>query len=352
MIDDITIEVSNGTESIAFHGSKHESILSSALRQGVALRYHCASGICASCRASLATGSAISDDTGTVVRDINGDGDAKDVLLCKTRPQTDCKIVLSYSLDELSSEFIEPDYCHGTVVSVQHLGGNLYDLSVELSANRPFHPGQYALVSIDGDTTRRAYSMASYRPGASAHRYIIALNEQGRVSKALCAADIIGQKLSVFGPLGHCYPKMDEFQDIVLIVGGSGVSVALAMMEWYLSHSLDKKDVSIRLFWGVRELHDSTLLTSLDEAASRLGDSSITVCYDACQDVSAQENKKYLRFFEGNPADAATSYDTPIIGDDTGVFISGSSGFVEHVTRTLMLETSVEVSHIRSDSFA
>lgn len=353
MTEDIIIEVSNGAESIEFRGQRNETILSSALRQGVALRYHCASGICATCRVSLQTGSvAIADAESDTPIHANDRGQPADVLLCKARPLTDCTMVAPYSLEELSKRFIQPAYFDGTVDTLQHLGGNLYELSVRLSDDMPFNPGQYALISIDNGNVCRAYSMASYCPGASSHRYIIALNEKGSVSKLLCAADIVGQKLSLFGPLGHCYPYAGEFKDIVLIVGGSGVSVALAMLEWYQSNALDQNGMSLKIFWGVRALHNSTLLNALDDAVSTESGPSITVCYDTCPDAAAQKNKKQLRFFEGNPADAATEDDTLTIDESTGVFISGSSAFVEHVTRVLMLETCVEPSNIRSDSFA
>src|SRR5699024_6627666 len=101
-----------------------------------------------------------------------------------------------------------------------------------------------------------------------------------------------------------------------LIVGGSGLSVALAILEWYEINQLDKDNVSLKIFWGVRELYNSVLLDSLDKVAQHLNNLSITVCYDACLDLVVQKDRKYLQFFEGNPADAAMDDDALIINEN------------------------------------
>ena len=79
------------------------------------------------------------------------------------------------------------------------------------------------------------------------------------MSPQLCDINNIGMQLQGYGPLGKAYIRPSKDKEIVMLVGGSGVSVALSTLEWAISsHYIDDRHLTI--FWGVREHRPSTLL--------------------------------------------------------------------------------------------
>lgn len=131
-----------------------------------------------------------------------------------------------------------------------------------------FVPGQFLtlLVTIDGETHRRAYSICE---GGGGEVAITAKRiAGGRVSTYLHERLRVGDVIPVLGPSGEftVAPDPAASRELVLIAGGSGITPIIAIARAVLATEPHSK---VALVFGNRRPDDIIFRAALDELAAR-----------------------------------------------------------------------------------
>ncbi|MCZ6807800.1 MAG: ferredoxin--NADP reductase [Deltaproteobacteria bacterium] len=136
-----------------------------------------------------------------------------------------------------------------------------------------FKPGQFLSVdvTVDGETLRRAYSLASAcLPGVPVHITVKRIAD-GRVSSHLNDTIEPGDTLFVLGPSGNftIEPRAVNERHFVMLAGGSGITPIMSLLETVLHH---EKRSKVTLIYGNRGWDDIIFRERLARLTEELGD--------------------------------------------------------------------------------
>ncbi|MFQ1064385.1 2Fe-2S iron-sulfur cluster-binding protein [Bordetella trematum] len=334
-----------GAAAPVFIADHNETLLQAGLRQAAPLDYLCGSGGCGSCEARLLQGTVClaAEEGSPLVVGQEGEA-APRVLLCQSRPRTDC--VLQLRLAAALPQAATPSQLPATLSDIRPLGGDLYQVTLALPRTLPYLAGQYLMVQAPGLPGQRAYSIAGVDPDTGRVRLIVAQRGEGCFSRWLTDPAHVGQALLAFGPMGRASLAPRPEQDMVVIAGGSGISVGLAALQWAASERFLARR-RMWLFWGVRDAGQVAALT--DELAARQRGQAglhIAVCSDAAPPAQALG----VACEQGYPVDRLTARED-IDWTAAAVYVTGPPAMVAHTLRTLLTQTDIEPDAISSDNF-
>ncbi|TEA79936.1 FAD-binding oxidoreductase [Allopusillimonas ginsengisoli] len=338
----------NDYAAVAVEG---ESVLQAGLRQSVPLSYHCASGSCGSCKARLVQG-ALNVYTGAdfiqVSHPVGQTSVGPEVHLCQSHAVTDCIFEASCD-DKAPAELPTPKHYVALLKDVQSLGSGLHRLLVEFDDAVRFLPGQYVMLDAKAGGRARAYSVANFEQNSRQLEFILSCNPNGAVSPLLCDANSIGRELRGYGPLGKAYvlPKPDK--ELVMLVGGSGVSVALSALQWAISTQYTQHR-RLTIFWGVRDTSPVDLIRVFNRCVATHPNIQVAICSDVAPSAQDSVQFPHVDFFEGYPADHIVN-DASISWEDKEVYISGPPPMVDYTVRQLMINTEIDLADVKCDSF-
>lgn len=328
-----------------------ESVLQAGLRQSVPLNYHCASGSCGSCSARLIQGTLkVYTSTGCeqVSQADDHECEAPKVHLCQSHALSDCIVQVTYDV-EAPPELATPKHYAASLDDVRPLGSGLFRLSVGFDDAVRFLPGQYVMLDAQRGGRSRAYSVANFAKESRRLEFILSCNPEGAVSPVLCDTKSIGMQLRGYGPLGKAYVLPKQNKELVMVVGGSGVSVALSALEWAISSNYtDHRRLTI--FWGVRDTTATDLIDMFNKCAARHSNIHVAVCSDITPSMQDRERFAYVEFFKGYPADHIVK-SAELNWSDKEVYISGPPAMVDYTVRQLMIHTEIDIADIKCDSF-
>jgi ferredoxin-NADP reductase len=185
------------------------------------------------------------------------------------------------------------------------------------------------LTAPDGYTASRSYSVASAPDGSNEIELTVERFPEGEVSSFLHDEVVIGDELEVRGPIGGWFVWRAD-TPALLLGGGSGVVPLMAMLR--LAHRMGRSDL-VHLIVSTRTPEDLYY-------AAELADLQQTVLFTR-------------RIPEGwrRPAGRLTTADLPdSIGEETTVYVCGSSGFSDAAT-DILLQAGVANERIRVERF-
>lgn len=325
-----------------------ERLLCAGLRQGVALPYECATGTCGSCRARVVAGEVEHLWPEAPGARLLG-GAPEGVLLCQSAPRGDC--VVEVAAGASSSPAVarsSPDRYAGDIVEVVPEGEGLATVRVRLDRPMAFLPGQFALVSNGLVPGFRAYSMANCAPAADTLRFVVRHKEGGALSPWLSSGAAAGGRVHLFGPLGAAHLRPGEDGDLVAVVGGSGVAVALSLLEWAAQQD-DAEGGRVWVVCGLRTTSAAGLLRELDDHVRRLGDRARLILA-LSEEPAGAAVPAGIEVRHGLVNDVAQERLAGTWGDKT-VFVAGPPPMVRNTLRTLIAKARVHPGRIRYDSF-
>lgn len=345
----------NATINMRYQGVDHplecdpgESILYAALRQGVPVPYECATGTCGSCRAELVSGEVQflwSEAPGRAAL-----RSEQDILLCQSTCTTACEIHPRSVSTEVPASL--PGYFSGVVASTSVDTQGLAHVQLNLSSPITFLPGQFVLIAMNGVEGFRAYSPAHDGKQVSQLTFIVRIQNGGRLSPKLCAIDAVGAPVRVFGPLGVAHIQPGKDKDLTVVVGGSGIGVALALLDWAVeTRHFDRHRLDV--VCGLRSSGSTRIVSQLQELAGKYPDQLriVLALSEEPEGLAHSMKAGHLHIASGMAHEVAKRCLEDAWADRV-VFVAGPPPMVNGTLRMLLREAKVKPECIRYDSFA
>lgn len=264
----MTYRIAEERLGAAFECADDDVVLRAGLRAGLPLPYECNVGGCGSCKFELVEGEIVDlwpASPGITDRDRG----RKRHLACQSRPVSDCRIKMigRGEIDEAPL----PARVSATLVRVEDLTHDMREFRFRSDRPAAFLPGQYALLSLPGLGSIRAYSMSNLANDAGEWHFIVRRVPGGAATSMLFHLEV-GARVDLDGPYGRAYLRTGTARNVVCIAGGSGLSPMIGIARG-LDRLAPAEGRSIDFFYGGRSADDicgEALLRDLPRLGSRL----------------------------------------------------------------------------------
>ena len=235
--------------------SPDETILQSALREGVSLPYGCRNGSCGICKGKILTGTV---DYGryneeTLTEEEKQTGMA---LFCCASPRSDL-IIECHEISAIKD--IEIKTLPSRVEKLERIASDVMIISLKLPANQrlQFLAGQYIDILLKNGK-RRSFSLAN-APHDDEVLQLHARNYPGGVfAEHVFTKMKVKDILRFEGPLGSFFLRdTPEEVPIIFLASGTGFAPIKSILEhiFYQETGKDQKRTMV-LYWGVRTKAD------------------------------------------------------------------------------------------------
>ncbi len=244
----------NGSDQV-IDVQKNETILSAALRAGIAFPNSCRVGGCASCKCKLSQGEVreLTESSYVLSKEELEQGY---ILACQSVPKGAVGIELQ--VDHFTEQFKAQELT-GKVIVHKELTHDISQIEIQLPEALSYAAGQFAQLTLPAlSQATRAYSFATPASQGNKVSFYIKHMLGGEFSSMVQLQDLMGQKMIVNGPFGDFYLRESD-APIVCIAGGSGLAPIKALLEKAL---IDNVRRDVVFLFGARTQAD---LYCLDE---------------------------------------------------------------------------------------
>jgi Na+-transporting NADH:ubiquinone oxidoreductase subunit F len=228
------------------------------------------------------------------------------------------------------------------VVESRHLADQVREVSFRLiqPAAISFLPGQYLSFTVaDFDHIRRSYSLASSPADRQHVTVCVRAVSGGRGSNYIHRLEP-GDQVRFDGPYGDFVLRQSSVRDILLIANGTGVAPMMSMLR----HLVDARSTrNVRLYFGLRHVHDLFYREELDQFAKHLANFRYRYCLS--QPVPARWNG-----FVGRVTDLLRQDLTPAVAARSEAYLCGGHGLVEDA-KAILLAGGVSADTIHHEQF-
>jgi len=243
------ITTTNGRRYEAREG---ESLLDSALRQGVVLDYSCRTGRCSTCKGRVQSGDtlALHDELG-----LSAVERAEGFILTCVR-QACGPVVLE--IDDLGDvDLPEAKTLPCRIQSLEKLSHDVLRVVLRLppTSALQFLPGQYIDV-IGAEGLRRSYSLANAPTADRQLELHIREVPDGAMSRYWFQQAKVNDLLRLRGPLGTFFLRDQAGKNLVLLATGTGIAPVKAILEGLSTLAEDTRPRSVTVYWGGRHRDD------------------------------------------------------------------------------------------------
>jgi CDP-4-dehydro-6-deoxyglucose reductase len=241
----ITIKPSNNT----FDAPAGDTVLESALREGLVLAYSCRNGACGTCKGKVLEGRV---DYGTYQEDTLPESDKQQglALFCQAKPLTDL-VIECREISAVKDIQVRTLPCR--VQKMEKLASDVMRIQLKLPANErlQFLAGQYLDILMRGGM-RRSLSMAN-APHDDALLELHLRNYGGPFSDHVFNKMKEKEILRFEGPLGTFFLREESAKPIVFLASGTGFAPIKAMIEHALHKGVTRP---MTFYWGGRRRGD------------------------------------------------------------------------------------------------
>lgn len=258
-----------GGEEGAFDQAGEDTVLRAALRAGIGFPYECNSGGCGSCKFELLEGTVENlwpDAPGLTERDRRKGR----LLACQCRASTDLCIKVRPVPECVP--LIKPKRFRAQFTAMRNISHDIREFQFSTKGRADFMPGQYAMLSIPGVSTPRAYSMSNVGNGVGEWHFQIRRVANGAATDKLFHHLHTGEEIGVDGPYGLAYLRSDAPRDIVCVAGGSGLAPMVSIARGAAQSGM-LKTRQLHFFYGGRTPRDicgETILRELPTYGERI----------------------------------------------------------------------------------
>lgn len=237
------VQFGEGGQSIEMQ--RDEILLAAALERDIPYPHNCRVGTCGQCKTRVISGQvkpmmdfALSPLTAQELRDGY-------VLACQSKVRSNLVISVPVERSERWT---------GQIVTAQRLPGDVLALTLELDRPLVFEAGQYANLSMVGDTLVRSYSFC-HEPLAGGNRLVSFLIRRipgGAFSDRLWARAEPGMGMTLSGPHG-AMGAADVNTHAVCVAGGTGLAPVVSIVRDRLQKSASARFL---VLLGIRRAED------------------------------------------------------------------------------------------------
>jgi CDP-4-dehydro-6-deoxyglucose reductase len=232
-----------------FTANNIDSVLKTALDNGLKFPYGCQRGFCGKCKAVILEGQVDYKD-GIPQGITQEEVDSGMALLCQSVAKSDVLL----AVNDVKSSDIEVRSIPCKVDSINRLNHDVIQIFLKIpnSQSLQYLAGQY-IDLIHPDFEPKPFSIANMPANSNLIEIHVRFIENGKftnyIFNQLKAKDI----LRIEGPKGNFYLRDDSKDSIIMIAGSTGFGPIKAMIEYMIKI---KSDIPIHLYWGVREQAD------------------------------------------------------------------------------------------------
>ncbi len=310
------VHIETRKDELTYECEDGDTILRSALRNGIGFPYACNVGSCGNCKFTLLEGEVKhlrEDPPALGKRDL----ERGRYLGCQAVPQGDCRIKMRPNDDYEPKH--RPVQTAATLRSRHSLTHDIEEFEFDVEKPNGFIPGQYALLHLPGVEGGRAYSMCNLPGDGSTWSFQIKKVPGGEATTKLFDGVQTGDTINIDGPYGTAFIQEDSPRDIVCIAGGSGLSPMISIARAAAAHP-ELKNRRLDFIFGGRTSKDicgEDILKELegfgdtihfhaaisnpdDDDGSWTGPTGFV--HDLAKDVLGDELKNREIYFAGPPA--------------------------------------------------
>jgi NAD(P)H-flavin reductase/ferredoxin len=247
------LSVSVKGQDIEFKVPRGQTILESALHNGLAFPHDCKVGSCGACKYKLVSGK-ISELVSSAMG-LTGELYQSGYRLgCQSIPKEDLEIELDLALGKA----IVPEETVAVIGEQKKLAHDVIGLTLLPDKPMMFNPGQYADIECKALSVVRSYSFSTPPKVDGSLTFHVRLVPGGVFSSWLFDADRTGNSVVLRGPYGQ-FGLHDNDGAMICVAGGTGLAPIKCILE---SMNESQRERDVVLFFGVRQMHD---LYCLDE---------------------------------------------------------------------------------------
>lgn len=311
-----------------------DTVLSSALAQGVPYPHGCRSGNCGACKSRLDAGEVeLSPYSPYALSDAERAEGL--ILACRAVPWSDAAV----SWLEVDDVAIHPQRrlsCR--VADITPLTHDIKRVRLAIDSGGPFtfSAGQYASLRFAG-LPPRDYSMAN-RPDESVLEFHVRRMGPGSTSAYVAEKLTPGEEVIVEGPYGSSWLRDKHAGPIVAVAGGSGLAPIKSIVETALS--LDMRQ-PIHLYFGARDERDVYLEQHFRALAARHDNLRYTT---VLSQPSASTARRVGLVHDAVAADLADL-------DGAKAYLAGPPVMVEAATALLVDARGMRRQDVHADAF-
>lgn len=241
------------------------TILQTALEQGVAFPHNCRVGGCGACKCKLVEGKVkeLTDKSYLLSAEEMQDGY---ILGCQSVPLTD--VVIEAPNVVADGEALPVQSVAGKIAGLKKLNHDIIELTIALDDAVEYKAGQYADVSVPGVIDEaRSYSFAMANRGRPMKlaRFHVRLVPGGEFTEWLHNTAETGVAVQLEAPYGDFYMRPSD-APVLCVAGGSGMAPIKALLE-QAAHDELNRDVTY--FFGARTQADLYGLADMDKIAAK-----------------------------------------------------------------------------------
>jgi toluene monooxygenase electron transfer component len=345
------IAVQSKAGDCSFDCDEGETLLYAGLRQGITLPYECATGTCGACRARLVKGEAdlLWPEAPALAKLKRDKGD---ILMCQTRPRSDCDIRVAANVAAEPWKTRAPSYRTGIIRNPQRLTNDVIQFELALSSPLSFKAGQFVVIESKHVPGPRAYSMVNHQIDAETIALVVKRKPDGGFSNWLFDHNVEGEELRVFGALGQATFHAEEGRNLICIAGGSGIAGMMSILACATNANYFR-DHKGYVFFGVRTAADAFYAEQLSNYVTAAnGALEVTLAYSH-QEVATEIHDAYpaLKVASGMVHEVASKSMTGRYDEMIG-YVAGPVPMVDGAIRMLIAEAGLSSQWIRYDKFS
>jgi CDP-4-dehydro-6-deoxyglucose reductase/ferredoxin-NAD(P)+ reductase (naphthalene dioxygenase ferredoxin-specific) len=312
-----------------------ETVLESALAQGVPFPFSCGTGDCGACKARVLCGEVTHEDCpeGILSAAERAEGF---ILACRCTPKGNVELEALDDLVELPS----PRRQRAWVCAQTRREGDVVILKIAPRRPVDFLAGQFFYLKFD-NLPARAYSTASL-PGDRELEFHVRVVEGGKASGHAARPGLVGSEIVLDGPHGHGYWRQRHQGPLIAVGGGTGLAPVLSIVEAALRQDPQRP---VQLYYAARDERDMYWEAELQTLAHRHPQLRVSCCLTRAQPPARGHlPRRYER------VTATLRRDWPSLAD-AKLYVAGPPALVEAVA-ALGRELSLSPRDLHTDPFS
>ncbi|HXX84908.1 MAG TPA: CDP-6-deoxy-delta-3,4-glucoseen reductase [Casimicrobiaceae bacterium] len=227
-----------------------ETLLESALRDGIAFPFDCRNGGCGKCKCTIAYGKV---DYGIYQNEMLSSEEraAGQALACCATPLSD--VELEY-VPAAPLGGIAVKRHRAQIVSLDRLTDDVMRVHMKLLGEEElrYYAGQYINILLP-DGEKRSFSFATAPHERGPLELQIRHIPGGKFTTHVFTTMKVGDIVDFEGPLGSFFLREDSAKPMIFVAGATGFAPVKSMLEHAFHIGMKRKMI---LYWGVRSLKD------------------------------------------------------------------------------------------------